>query len=269
MKRTATCLALLAFANAQPAFAAACWKRASAEAAQVKQFDIMLMVSTLRCHGKGVDFADDYNRFVIAKRPVLRGVGEEIVLRFKGAMTAKAALDAYDKMGVVMANKYGNGVAGMDCEAIRGVLGMANDAQATRADLLLLAQRTGIVPELPDGSCEPIVATQFVVNDAAPAPIPAGMAQPALVQPAVVQVAAVEPALAQPALAQAAIAQPAVVQLASLPGIQPGKEPRPIVTGAPSAVGAPLSAEAVTQLKTTLPAETAPEPVSSISSNLP
>lgn len=159
MKRTALCMALAAMAIGQPVMAATCWNDSATEAVQVKQFDIMLMVSTLRCRGKGMDFSADYNQFVINKRLVLRAMGDEIVRQFNRDMGGKAAFNAYDHLTVVMANKYGNGVDGADCGDIRALIADANSVPASRDSLVGLAQRAGMDPSLPAPRCAAPIVT--------------------------------------------------------------------------------------------------------------
>lgn len=178
MKRAFLGLALASVAIGQPAMAANCWHRAVTEAAQVKQFDIMLMVSTIRCFRKGVDFSADYNQFVRTKRSVLRAVGDEMIRHLNGSMGGKAAAMAYDRMSVVMANRFGDGVDGYECEDIRAMVVEANGVDISRDQLLSLAQRAGMEPPLPAPRCvvpgvETVVASAAPVNaSVVAAPIP-------------------------------------------------------------------------------------------------
>jgi hypothetical protein len=143
-----------------PAQAAACWNARTIEAAQIRQFDIMLMVSALRCQVKGVDFVADYNAFVRSNRSVLVGTNAEILRHFNAEMGGRAALTAYDRLGTAMANQFGNGGVSEDCETLRAI---AREATATyappsREQLLGAAQQVGMEPTLPGAPCATVVA---------------------------------------------------------------------------------------------------------------
>ena len=69
--------------SAAPAQAASCWSVQAVEAAQVRDFETMLMVSALRCRNTGVNFLDEYNAFVRGKRAALTQVNEELRGQFR------------------------------------------------------------------------------------------------------------------------------------------------------------------------------------------
>jgi len=223
MKRISLGLALLSVAVGQPVMAASCWNQTVTEAAQVRQFDIMLMVSTIRCFRKGVDFSADYNNFVKTKRAVLRAVGDEMIRHLNGSMGGKAAAVAYDRISVVMANRFGDGVPGYECEDIRAMVVEANAADATRTEILSLAQRAGMEPPLPQPRCDlpaqptlvasapvgPLPGTAPVNSSVVAAPLP-------VVAPVPVQQAAEAPVAA--AVAPAAVAGPADPTALATPG---------------------------------------------------
>lgn len=173
MKRALFALALASVAWSDTAIAAACWNRTVTEAAQIRQFDIMMMVSTIRCFRKGVDFSNDYNQFVKGKRAVLRAVGDEIIRHMNGTMGGKAALAAYDRFSVVMANQFGDGVEGLECEDLRVLVAEANQAVASRDHLVGLAQRAGMEPPLPAPRCETPAPSTVIASAAPIAPIAA------------------------------------------------------------------------------------------------
>lgn len=132
---------------------AACWAPRAAEAAQVRDFETMLMVATLRCRVNGVDMSDDYNRFVREKRAVLVGVNDELRAQFTPGRTSKAALDAYDRFVTAIANSHGAGSANLGCADFQAMAQAANAAPADRAALLALAVRAGSDPALPAERC--------------------------------------------------------------------------------------------------------------------
>jgi len=158
MRRAIMAGVIAATSIAVPAQAQRCWNQASVEAAQVKEFEIMLMVATLRCQAKGLDLSGDYNGFIAAHRPALRAAGEEIVRELKVGSTAAVAMKAYDKLGVVLANKYGNGVLGLECLDFQAIIAEAKSAATGKPQLVTLAQRAGMNPELPGPRCTAPVA---------------------------------------------------------------------------------------------------------------
>lgn len=91
----------------------------SASASKLRQLDIMLMVSALRCRHSSHGFQADYYRFSEAHLSELNGASrylEKELGRHHGATGAKRALD---KMSVAMANTYGQGHPDMDCEQLK------------------------------------------------------------------------------------------------------------------------------------------------------
>lgn len=141
-----------AFAATQ-AQAATCWSTQAVEAAQVRDFETMLMVSALRCRNTGMNFLSDYNSFIRSKRTALTQVNDELRSHFQKAAAGKAALDAYDRFVTQLANSYGAGTEGLDCADMASLMRAANAAASTRAALVTLAQRAGAAPRLPNNSC--------------------------------------------------------------------------------------------------------------------
>lgn len=145
MKSTIIGLAALAACLAAPA-QAACWSPAAAEAASVRDFETMLMVSTLRCRLVDADFTQDYNRFIRDKRASLTGINDELRTQF-------GSLDGYDRYVTAIANSYGAGAEGLGCRDIGSLLAAANALPADRASLVRLANSAGASPPLPGNRC--------------------------------------------------------------------------------------------------------------------
>ena len=141
-----------------PARAAGCWSDAALEAARIRQFETMMMVSTLRCRLTGTDFSENYNRFVREKRPVLVEAGETMRGQFALAVGAQRALDAYDDFMTKTANGYGGGVEGANCQDMAAVASAAASAPATREAIARLALAAGAEPRLPGPRCGVSVA---------------------------------------------------------------------------------------------------------------
>jgi hypothetical protein len=143
----AAAAAVLALACGSSQAVAACWAPSAVEAAQVRDFETMLMVATLRCQIKGVDLSGDYNGFVRGKRAVLTAVNDELRAKFAAqGLRGAAALDAYDRFVTSLANSYGSGVGALACEDYRTLMQSAAAAPAQRSALLALAVRTGSDP---------------------------------------------------------------------------------------------------------------------------
>lgn len=145
MKNLFVGLAAIAASLTAPA-QAACWSPAAAEAASVRDFETMLMVSTLRCRLVANDFTEDYNRFIREKRPVLIRINDELRTQF-------GSLDSYDRYVTSIANSYGAGAQGLSCRDIGSLISAANAQPATRTALVELADRAGAAPPLPSGRC--------------------------------------------------------------------------------------------------------------------
>lgn len=151
----AAAAAMLAMAGTSSQAVAACWQPAAVEAAQVRDFETMLMVATLRCQIRGVDLSNDYNRFVREKRAVLTGVNDELRARFSAqGLRGKAMLDAYDRFVTALANGYGGSQA-VSCADSQAIMAEAVAAPAERRALLQLAVRAGSDPVREVDRCAP------------------------------------------------------------------------------------------------------------------
>jgi hypothetical protein len=138
--------------------AAGCWSEAAYEAAQMRDFDTMLMVATLRCRITGVDFSADYNRFVRDKRPILADANQQLRGQFALSVGQARALGAYDDYMTKVANGYGGGAKGMTCQDYAALAHSAAQAPSVRAELVKIAARAGSAPRLPGQRCGSSVA---------------------------------------------------------------------------------------------------------------
>jgi len=143
---------------AGPAQAAGCWSEASYEAAQMRDFDTMLMVATLRCRIKNIDFGDDYNRFVRSKRPILAQANQQLRTQFALSVGRSKALSAYDDYMTKLANGYGGGTENMSCADYAVLARAAADAPAQRTNIVGLARKAGSAPYTPNLRCGVTVA---------------------------------------------------------------------------------------------------------------
>lgn len=157
--RFAAAVATLALACGSSQAMAACWAPRAVEAAQVRNFETMLMVATLRCQIKGVDLSGDYNRFIREKRAVLTGINDELRAKFAAqGLGSKATLDAYDRYVTSLANGFGTGEGQRSCSEFKALMGVAIDTPASRAALLDLAVRSGSDPVRGADQCAPRIA---------------------------------------------------------------------------------------------------------------
>lgn len=146
-------IGVAAAVGATQAQAATCWSTQAVEAAQVRDFETMLMVSALRCRTSGSGFLNEYNSFIRSKRAALTQVNDELRTHFQKAAFGKAALDAYDRFVTQLANSYGAGAQGLDCTDMQSLMRAAEAVEPTREALVALAQRAGAEPRLPNNSC--------------------------------------------------------------------------------------------------------------------
>lgn len=125
--------------GAQPATAADCWAPGMIEAAKLRQLDVMLMVSALRCRTGPDGFQADYEGFLTRHRPALGKANHEILDAMRSRLGAVGAISALDRMSVTMANRYGQQGA-FGCGELKMVareLASGGTGLADAADLLV------------------------------------------------------------------------------------------------------------------------------------
>lgn len=150
--------ALAATMPLAPATAATCWKQTAVEAAQIRDFETMLMVSALRCRGTGNNFLASYNRLIREKREALTQVNDELREHFRDAAGPVGALGAYDNYVTGLANIYGAGADGLACRDLQSITDAANALPPTRSALLELADAAGVSPHLSGARCDIVMA---------------------------------------------------------------------------------------------------------------
>jgi hypothetical protein len=142
--------ALLVFVSqTQQAQAASCWSDAAASAAAVRTFDTMLMVGTLRCRTLGHDITPTYGRFVEHNRGLLQGANADLRMHFDG----NGGLVAFDRYVTAVANHFGAGQPGLDCNDLSDIMNRANTSRGSQSQMVALADDIGVVPQLPGGRC--------------------------------------------------------------------------------------------------------------------
>lgn len=153
----AAVLAATGIVAAMPAQAQSCWGPHAVAAAKLRNLDIMLMVTALRCRMGADNFQPDYYAFSAAHQAELNVANAVLRAQFAGGGTT-AATRALDKMSVVIANSYGIGHPNLGCAELRRV---TRDLAATRVSGALLDAADSLVaaPSIPGGSCAMRIAT--------------------------------------------------------------------------------------------------------------
>ncbi|UAB76917.1 S-adenosyl-L-homocysteine hydrolase [Erythrobacter sp. SCSIO 43205] len=148
MTRQKCSLAITAFASvavtlfATPASANSGFE----DAHSLRSLDIMLMVTSLRCRTSAHDFQSDYHRFSAANLKHLNSASDRLKRSFRASYGESNPARALDRMGVKIANSYGDGHPWLSCAQLKEVtqtLAQNTDAQSlvANARYLLSAER--------------------------------------------------------------------------------------------------------------------------------
>lgn len=211
----------LALFTANAAAATGCWYPNEAKAAQLRDFQIRLMVGTLQCRSKNSAAVELYNAFITKQRGLLDSNAQVLKTRFLRESGADAQR-AYDRYATALANgNSANSDSADHCAKVDTLVRTAT--AASQPDLLILAQSMSTAPA--SEACPP---SNYVLAEAkaveapaaattAPAPVEAvaaAAAPEATVQPAVATDAPLTPP--EPAKAvEAPKVEPAVVPAAA------------------------------------------------------
>lgn len=172
MVLVAGAVAALAGAPAQ----ASCWTPQQVAAAKVRDFDTMLMVSSLRCRFETRQLANDYNAMVMRHRSGLSEMNKMLGARFRAAYGEREGMNRLDRYITQVANRYGAGTAEqLSCASLASIAQAATAEPQTSAALIALADRAGVVPLTPEGVCR----AQVIMADAGPTYRQAGLVQTA------------------------------------------------------------------------------------------
>ena len=91
----------------------------AANAESVRKLNIMLMVTSLRCRTGEHDFQPEYRRFAAAHRASLDDAHQHMQRQLSASYTARQRNRAMDRIGVSVANTYGNGHPWLDCAGLK------------------------------------------------------------------------------------------------------------------------------------------------------
>lgn len=126
------------------------------EAHSLRSLDIMLMVTALRCRSGAHDFQSDYHQFSSAHLRHLNAASTTLKRNFQASHGERNPARALDRMGVKIANTYGDGHPWLSCAELKQVtqsLSQSSDAQSlvANARYLLGSARPQSLSSAPTG----------------------------------------------------------------------------------------------------------------------
>lgn len=130
-----------------------CWSEAAYKAAQLREFDTMMMVEALRCRKTEANFVHEYNKFVVASRPALLKANASLKGHFEKTVGAKGALNAYDNYMTTVANRYGAGTEGLGCTDMASIVQAALATDGTPEALHQIVAVANMVPTVASARC--------------------------------------------------------------------------------------------------------------------
>lgn len=119
---------------------------ATDDARQLRQLDMMLMVTNLRCRRLGEDFTAEYNTFTSAHLQTMRGANQQLLASYGGNGSERQKANNLDRLITSMANEYGLGHPWLECAELRRITG---DLSKERSRAQLLAAATELLSEQP------------------------------------------------------------------------------------------------------------------------
>lgn len=146
MKFAKPIAAACALAAALPAGAANADDTTSS-AANIRKLDIMLMVTSLRCRTGEHDFQADYHRFAAKHLGSLNEASRQLRRSLVARHGSKGSKRALDRIGVSMANTYGDGHPWMGCAELKQV---ARDLSAAPDSSLLYDAAKRLLAPVPE-----------------------------------------------------------------------------------------------------------------------
>ncbi len=93
----------------------------TSSASNIRKLDIMLMVTSLRCRTGEHDFQADYHRFAAKHLGSLNEASRQLRRSLVARHGSKGSKRALDRIGVSMANTYGDGHPWMGCAELKQV----------------------------------------------------------------------------------------------------------------------------------------------------
>lgn len=211
----------------EAAIASACWHPNEIVAAQVKDFQYLLMVGTLRCRAANPAVATSYNQFVTRHQGTLNSSAIVLKAHFLREIGIAGGQKAYDEHATLLSNRHS---ARHDAPSFCATVNLYSRMAALASDshFVTMAQ-TAIDPPV-SGQCNPAAATIAARVERVEPVVPAvSMATPEAV------------AIPEPAPAAVVAAVPAAP---IAPATVASSAPPPAATPAGVPAGAKLIAEA-------------------------
>jgi hypothetical protein len=153
-------MAITAALATQPA--QACWNAAEQDAAKISSFNMLLMVSALRCRNGADNFLIEYNAFVRSNNAVLGAQNGLIRQQFSRALGPNRAESAADQFTIGFANHFGAGHETLGCAELKALAFEASLNSNSVNALAALADQTVGLPSLPGGTCPISIAANSV-----------------------------------------------------------------------------------------------------------
>jgi hypothetical protein len=126
----------------QPASAAV----SSSDASKLRELDIMLMVTSLRCRFGADNFQADYERFATIQNPLMQDAFRSLQADYTARMGAAQTKRALDTTSVGMANQYGQGHPWLGCGDLKA---MTQELAATHDTAKLVAVANEVLAASP------------------------------------------------------------------------------------------------------------------------
>lgn len=130
----------------------------AANAENIRSLNIMLMVTSLRCRTSAHDFRGEYDMFVQAHSQNLAEAHDHLIRNLEASYDEKGKHRALDRIGVRLANRFGDGHPTLGCKALKqATFDLARSQDRVRlsqmADSLLTGAPVTVVsaaPSAPD-----------------------------------------------------------------------------------------------------------------------
>ncbi len=147
-----------------------------ASAKNIRNLNIMLMVTSLRCRGSAHDFSGEYELFAQAHQANIASAHRELVREMSATYGAANSERVLDRDGVSMANRFGEGHPTLGCSELKEAtleLAMNQDRfqLASMADRLLnpnsdrsALRRRAAAPATAPGEAQSIEAAEPVAQ---------------------------------------------------------------------------------------------------------
>ena len=91
----------------------------NASAEDIRSLNIMLMVTSLRCRGGANDFSGEYDLFATAHSQNIADAHQQLVAKMTPVHGEEGSERQLDRLGVQIANRYGEGHPTMDCAELK------------------------------------------------------------------------------------------------------------------------------------------------------